>query len=570
MLKKLLLTGSVLCGIITASYAQSGPQINYLNIWGDSCVLAPSMPPNGITAMTMVGDHDPNSSIEYHWGDGSSSAGTPTGGQGHFYGTHTYAAAGTYTIAAVLYDGVNPIDTSWQTINAFCSIISGYAYKRADNNCDHDAATEPLLSTAFDIEVRKAGVPVDTIVANGHLYKYINSADLTSVFSLHPIGLPMGMTLACPSSPHSFKFDTLDYFNFPGFTFAFDCDPTATGFDLSVTGSGFFRPVANSYIYLYPRNAACLPQNGTVTLQLSPKYSFVSANPAPTNVSGNTISWDVNALSNTDHSLIGLTLNAVGTLTLGDTVQNHVTITPLSGDVDPANNTILMIDSIRASFDPNEKHSSPIGDIAQGELMTYTIHFENLGNDTAFNIHIMDTLSSHLDAGSFKLITSSHPVSHQILGTGNNKTLRFDLANIQLPDASAPEHNKGFVTYQIAAKTGLALGTVIENTAHIYFDINPAIVTNTTRNKIPETLSIGKTGSVGSVKLFPNPAHDKLFVAELKDLRSIRIVNTLGQEMAITTDVSAEFIPVAHLPAGVYFLKAVGKEGLITQKFIKN
>lgn len=570
MFKELLLTGSVLCGIVTASSAQGTPQISTFNIWGDSCVLAPSMSPNSMAAMTLVSNYNASSSVEYHWGDGSSGTGTSTGSQGYFYASHIYATAGTYTVAAVLYDGVTPIDTSWRTVNAFCSIISGFAYKRADNNCDHDAATEPLLSTAFDIEVRKAGVPVDTIVANGHLYKYINSADLTSVFSLHPINLPMGMTLACPSSPHSFKFDTLDYFNFPGFAFAFDCDPTASGFDLSVTGSGFFRPVANSYMYLYPRNAACLPQNGTVTLQLSPKYSFVSANPAPTNVSGNTISWDVNALSNTDHSLIGLTLNAVGTLTLGDTVQNHVTITPISGDMDPANNTILMIDSIRASFDPNEKHASPIGDIAQGELMTYTIHFENLGNDTAFNIHIMDTLSAHLDAGSFRLITSSHPVSHQILGTGSDKTLRFDLANIQLPDASAPEHNKGFVTYQIAAKTGLALGTMIENTAHIYFDINPAIVTNTTRNKIPETLSIGKTGSMGSIKVFPNPAHDKLFVAALKDLKAIRIVNTLGQEMTIAAEAATEFISIAHLPTGVYFLKAEGKEGSFMQKFIKN
>lgn len=227
-----------------------------------------------------------------------------------------------------------------------------------------------------------------------------------------------------------------------------------------------------------------------------------------------------------------------------------------------------MVDSISASFDPNEKHVYPIGDIAAGELLTYTIHFENLGNDTAFNIHILDTLSANVDPATFKVITSSHPVSAQMIASGSQNTLRFDFADILLADASAPNENKGFVTYQINAKDGLAAGTTIENTAHIYFDINPAIVTNSTRNRIPTELSISKDKGFKTIHVYPNPANDKLFVEGLNTFKNVVIVNSLGQEV-MQPKANKAYLAIDQLAPGVYFLKATGKDGLYTQKFIK-
>src|SRR5690606_11534417 len=122
----------------------------------------------------------------------------------------------------------------------------------------------------------------------------------------------------------------------------------------------------NSYITFYPRNASCIGTNAQITLDISPKYSFVSANATPTSVSGNTVTWDMAGLDNTGYPFITVTLNAVGTLTLGDTVMSHLNITPTTGDLNAANNQFLIVDSVRSSFDPNEKHVSPLRDIAQG------------------------------------------------------------------------------------------------------------------------------------------------------------------------------------------------------------
>ena len=39
--------------------------------------------------------------------------------------------------------------------------------------------------------------------------------------------------------------------------------------------------------------------------------------------------------------------------------------------------------SYRYSYDPNEKLVSPEGPVELGAELTYTIHFENYGNDTS-------------------------------------------------------------------------------------------------------------------------------------------------------------------------------------------
>lgn len=120
-----------------------------------------------------------------------------------------------------------------------------------------------------------------------------------------------------------------------------------------------------------------------------------------------------------------------------------------------------------------------------GTQLDYTINFENLGNDTAFNIHIMDTLSDNVDPNSFVMTASSHRASSSLLtGTNGKRIIRFEFPDINLADSSHKESNKGFVKFNINAKTGLAPLTQIENRAGIYFDINPVVMTNTALNWI--------------------------------------------------------------------------------------
>jgi uncharacterized repeat protein (TIGR01451 family) len=562
MIRKLLYSAAITLFAYGTGFSQTTPSLSYLQSYADSC-YGPSLSAFTNLNVTVV-NPVPGLTLDFYWGDGTSSPGNASGNL--FYGTHTYALPGTYTVAAVLMNGSVAIDTLMNAYNSYCSMIPGFGYKRMDNNCTQDAGEHAIYSP-FTIQVQKDGIPVDTIQSNGYFNYYLPEANLTSVFSLNVLSMPPGMTLACPSAPYTFMFDTLISSDFK---FAFDCDPNATGFDLLTTGSGFFRPVSNSYIVLYPRNTACSDQSATVTLNLSPKYSFSSAFPTPTSVSGNTLTWDFSGLNNTSAPYISVTLDPVGTLTLGDTVMNTVSITPTAGDINTGNNTFVMIDSIRSSWDPNNKQVNPEGDIHPGTMLTYTVDFENSGNDTAFNIHVMDTLSQYLDASTFHVISSSHPVIYQVFQTANGPVVKFDFKNIDLPDPSNAPDNKGFVTYQISAKTGLTPGTVINTNASIYFDINPPVVTNTTWNKIPIPEGIDENVVKNSLKVYPNPSQDKLFIENLSQFNKVEITNTLGR-VILHQEVKAgtAYLSIKALPAGVYFLNATNDKGTYSQKFIK-
>ena len=76
---------------------------------------------------------------------------------------------------------------------------------------------------------------------------------------------------------------------------------------------------------------------------------------------------------------------------------------------------------------------------------------------------------------------ASHPYEVSLdLESGR---VEFIFDNILLPDSTTNEiESQGFIKYRINHKEDLVNNTFIENTASIYFDSNPPIVTNTVYN----------------------------------------------------------------------------------------
>ncbi|MFN0175073.1 MAG: SprB repeat-containing protein [Saprospiraceae bacterium] len=135
-----------------------------------------------------------------------------------------------------------------------------------------------------------------------------------------------------------------------------------------------------------------------------------------------------------------------------------------------------------ASFDPNDKTAVPVGYsdqhfIRANEPIDYKIRFQNTGTDTAFKVIIVDTLSQLLDASTLEIGASSHPYRLDIYPGG---ILHFVFQPIALPDSNVNEvASHGYVKFRIAQQPDLADGTIIENTAAIYFDQNEPVFTNT-------------------------------------------------------------------------------------------
>jgi hypothetical protein len=149
------------------------------------------------------------------------------------------------------------------------------------------------------------------------------------------------------------------------------------------------------------------------------------------------------------------------------------------------------------AYDPNDKQSDPAGLGTQGYIdpelpyLDYTIRFQNTGNDTALTVIIRDQLDTNLVWSSFEKLASSHPAEAVI---GLNGEAVFTFEDIYLPDSLTNEiASHGFIKYRIYLQPGLPLGTSIYNTASIYFDSNPAVITNTKVNTIPNCAQMTET-----------------------------------------------------------------------------
>jgi len=134
------------------------------------------------------------------------------------------------------------------------------------------------------------------------------------------------------------------------------------------------------------------------------------------------------------------------------------------------------------AYDPNTKAAYPRGYsnehfISNSDEIEYHIRFQNTGTDTAFTVVLKDTLSPFLDATTIQLGTSSHHYESEILENG---ILKFTFENIMLPDSNVNlVASNGFVKFKIGLKEDLLPGTIINNSAGIYFDFNAPVITET-------------------------------------------------------------------------------------------
>jgi uncharacterized repeat protein (TIGR01451 family) len=300
----------------------------------------------------------------------------------------------------------------------------------------------------------------------------------------------------------------------------------------------------------------------TITLNGPVTLSSIAANSlTPSNVAGNVLTYNIAdfGLVDIDSAFI-LNLLTDTTAQSGDQICIQASVTTTSVDNYPMNNDYTQCYPAVNSYDPNYKEVYPTN-VAPGfqDWLTYTIHFQNLGNAPAYNIRLLDTLDTNLNLSTFEIIGYSH--ANNTILNGNILTVRFP--NIMLPDsASNPSGSQGFVQYRIKPKANLLVGTQIENTAHIYFDFNPAIVTNTTVNNFVTTVGNTTLPQASRFSFYPNPSTG-IFTISAK--ANIEVFNLIGD--LIISENNATSIDLTAAPKGMYFVKLNGGN---IEKLIKN
>lgn len=218
------------------------------------------------------------------------------------------------------------------------------------------------------------------------------------------------------------------------------------------------------------------PSTGKVTTLFSGAVHFESAAPNALTpiVNGNQLTYFISNLDSLKSDDLNFILNTDTFAPIGSQVCITTIITSDSNDINHQNDTLTQCFPVVNSYDPNEKQVYPNRLSINGDWLTYTIHFQNTGNDTAYIVLIRDTLPQQVIPESFQYLTSSHKCIIQIKG----KEVVFAFQKINLVDSATNEPlSTGWVQFKVRTTNNLPLQLSINNRAAIFFDYNPAIYT---------------------------------------------------------------------------------------------
>lgn len=525
----------------------------------------------------MPAHYSPSLSIKTWFGDGHTQTDTFIANSGVAVFNHSYNYPGVFTIKHVLYDGNTAIDSVTSSYHyLLCKTMDIQLYYDNNNNCIKDSGDISLSQPAL-IEVDSNNAPVDTISATSGLYytAYGNTGD---IYSFKIISKPTGFNISCPVN--GTVYDTMGAMSMPTRYIGFQCG-AGNNFDLSAYATIPVTGVNDQWGNVYVRNNYCQPVNATLTLHFSPKYAGIpnQLTPAAT-VSGNSITWNLNALTSTDPGPLSLHYSVWKGATqvpIADTVITSIEITTTTGDSDLSNNTEVVFDTVKGACDPNEMWVSPaecIFDATSPVQLKYTFMFENTGNDTAHNIYVMDTLSDNVDISSMRLLMSSHTMNiSKLKDPSGHNILKFDFPNINLLDSSHHGACDGTVMFYINTKPGLTAGTHVSNRAGIYFDYNDVVMTNQVDNLIGCTAAyVKKTiSNTRNPEVYPNPATDLITISvDNANFDTYTILNNVGQTIVNGKLTQQETqMNVKNLNPGLYFINIKGNGGTVLKKFLK-
>lgn len=448
--------------------------------------------------------------------------------------------------------------------SAIASNIQGKVYADFNNNGVFDGTD----------------VPVQNRVVYTNPVHYVDLSDASGDFDISCLanqtyGLvtlpfnPAVWTPSVPAAPYAIPSGVAGTVT-TGKDFAFI--PVASAEDLLValyTAGGMRAGFPNS-ASIYVQNMGTQPSTGTLTFHYDSLASVLGATPAYATLDtvNRLATWNLPSIPVFGTYVVNLSIGVDLAAALGSSIQFDAQVALTGIDADLSNNADTINVPIIGSYDPNDKNVFPAGNgsnhqVDPGTALKYRIRFQNTGTASAINVVVRDTLDTDLEVLSLQPLGASHAHS---LSIEQGRILVWSFNGIHLPDSNTNEPaSHGYIDFSIAPKPGLPLGTVVENSASIYFDFNAPVLTNTAWITYDVPSATQPPLPAPAIRVYPVPASTAVVVEyqrhegqpwtlELLDLQGRRVHQA-------TSDQGSYTLPRNGLSGGIYLYRVTTLDG---------
>ena len=436
-----------------------------------------------------------------------------------------------------------------------------------NNNGVKDTDENEFTFGNFTVDTNNSGTPNDIISPIGsYTIYYTNPTDV------YDFSYSINAEYAPYYTAATTAFDNISIVAGSGTTiYYFPVTLTQTYNDVTVSLSPSIPPrpgmsYSNKVVYT---NLGVASTSGTITFTTDAQATITSISQANTVLTASGFTYNFTNLAPYESRTFTVVMTAANApaVNIDDLLTSSVSIASTTGtdgpsDINLANNSYTNHEVVVASYDPNDKMEAH-GPAIQHDLFTtndylyYTIRFQNNGTANAINVRIEDVLDPRMDEHSIRMVSASH--NYLLERMGNQLTWHFDYIQLAPFTLYNEEASKGYVTFKIKLKPGFAIGDIIPNTGSIYFDNNPAIVTNTFNTEFVQTLGTS-TFVDSNVVVYPNPATSYVQIAltnSAEQISAVQLFDLLGKKIMEQNNIvgNQTMLNTASLSKGMYLIE---------------
>lgn len=358
-----------------------------------------------------------------------------------------------------------------------------------------------------------------------------------------------------------------------------------TNFNATITGDPQPRPGFDHIQRIHIFNSGALNSPGTLVMTYDSVFSSVNFYTAGgiVDTTNHTITWLTDSIPPGSGENYSANFTIPATTPLGTVLTSYASIIPLPGFTDNviSNNSDTIYQVVVGSYDPNDKVVHPSGTgtggiVMPGTRLTYHIRFQNTGTASAINVVVTDTIHQDMDVNTIIMHSSSHPYS---IMTIEGRVITWTFYNIYLPDSTTNlELSQGYLEFSISPVANLPEGTVVTNSANIYFDFNAPIITNQTITTYQTNfIGLSELSDSSHLEIYPQPAHERCdlvlhnFPSGKSLITMVDISGRLMREFSLNINTGLIKIPfdLQSVAPGYYLISITSGTSRVTKPIIK-